>query len=113
MSAFNKYHMNILKDICRLYNGSINQRKRYQQIKFAEEIFVLMKIDVKNECEQVHPQFLCNNCSRNLYRYRDIKVSIPELNLSPNTFVPHSEECELCSSRKTLKRGRPKKPEDR
>ncbi|XP_071140430.1 uncharacterized protein [Mytilus edulis] len=110
MSAFNKYNMNILKDICRLYNGSINQRKRYQQIKFAEEIFVLMKIDVKNECEQVHPQFLCNTCSRNLYRYRDTKVSIPELNLSLyHTFVPHSEECELCSSRKTPKRGRPKK----
>ncbi|CAG2236053.1 unnamed protein product [Mytilus edulis] len=113
MSVVDKNHMKILKDMCRLCNESINQRKRYHKINFAEEIFVLMRIDVKNETEQVHPQFLCNNCSRNLYRYRDTKDIHSDLNLSPKTFVPHSEECEICELRKIPNRGRPKKRKTR
>ncbi len=100
-------HIQIITRICRICKGSVGLNPMtLNTTRVVTLLETAYDYDFTQDLEDIHPQHICKGCFGKLNRNSLFKKRragapkkrpvLPEL----STFVPHSAECELCSSRK-------------
>jgi len=97
-------HLSNLEKICRFCSKKIVISKGYRHPKtvldYKETLMHLFRIN-SNENNEIFPKNLCNTCKKKLDIYQKTKEC--SSSFIPVEFVPHGDNCELCTSLSTSK----------
>ena len=95
-------HKARLKQLCRTCGEKIPlNAKSFDKFKYSDLIWELLSINCEKDSPDVHPSRICNRC-RLCFSRRNVDK------LNNISFVPHNDNCTVCTSHKRS-RGRPKK----
>ena len=100
-----EHHILSLRELCRLCGSRFNREDRqYKCLNHKDRILQLYKIDVGTDDVSVHPTNFCVRCHLAMHRFtkrQGASVLVPLC----REWMPHSENCNICSSCQQQKKG--------
>lgn len=110
-------HIKNLENYCRLCGNSPVGNGKLLKGVFAEELYDVFRINVNDDDQSIHPDYLCNSCRCHLYRQqRNRKSKRKKARITPNfqpkIYVEHSDMCKIGMQQKQSEHEKPTKVEE-
>lgn len=95
-----EHHKQCLGNRCRVCGKKPNGYIHKKESDACQRVLLsMLGLDVSCESEEIYPPVVCNGCYATLKELvkAEEKGIVRVTNLVPYTWLPHSEDCQICS----------------